>query len=524
MRKRWWILAALFTLTSAVAVWGVWCFLDKSARPGRHEETSQASGKESIWEQKREPPLTEVIAALQEKYADWRNAETRVYVLDEPLRSSLTGDQLLEVLGSRFEPDFGRRPKPLPGSACIDGLLVVRQTPAVHAEVARALAKLRHLLAPEKFPRPEESLEETAARQVETVLEQSTSFDVGETTLAKAAELISRKHWLNVRLDTPALDSIGIGADTPVSFVPQQMPLKTALRLLLRDLDLTYILRDETLYITSLDAGGWPAAQFYLVPRQLEARLGRRWIDCLADSLELPPPHDDTKSRGIYVYGDLFVTIQFEDVHDQIARLLDALELAVEQDAETTEPVDAWPPSTDFTRRTLAKLKEPTSIDAEGAEFDQVVQRLAERHDVPIVIDLPALDALAIDSDFPVELELGNVPLQQALSLLAVQRDLTVVVDRGVIEITTPEEADKRLPLRIYPARDLLTRPHLTAETLIDALMAATGREHWWQSGGPCSISELDGVLVVSATHKVHDDLEQALASLRDRSRTTGQQ
>lgn len=52
---------------------------------------------------------------------------------------------------------------------------------------------------------------------------------------------------------------------------------------------------------------------------------------------------------------------------------------------------------------------------------------------------------------------LKGISLESALKLLLSQHDLTFVVDKGVLLITTPAAVDKMVEIRVYDVSDLLT-------------------------------------------------------------------
>ena len=59
------------------------------------------------------------------------------------------------------------------------------------------------------------------------------------------------QHGIPIEIDKKALDNVGVGTDTPVTRNLKGISLRSALRLILKDLGLTYIIRDEVLLITS---------------------------------------------------------------------------------------------------------------------------------------------------------------------------------------------------------------------------------------------------------------------------------
>ena len=58
-------------------------------------------------------------------------------------------------------------------------------------------------------------------------------------------------HSIEIQIDEKALADMGIGSDTPITRNLKGITLRSALRLMLKELDLTYVIRDEVLSITT---------------------------------------------------------------------------------------------------------------------------------------------------------------------------------------------------------------------------------------------------------------------------------
>ncbi len=72
-----------------------------------------------------------------------------------------------------------------------------------------------------------------------------------ETPLQDVIDFLKDFHQIEIQIDQKSLDDVGIGTDTPITRNLKGITLRSALRLLLRDLDLTYLIRDEVLLIHS---------------------------------------------------------------------------------------------------------------------------------------------------------------------------------------------------------------------------------------------------------------------------------
>lgn len=74
-----------------------------------------------------------------------------------------------------------------------------------------------------------------------------------ETPLKDAMTFTADQHSIPIVINAKALRDAGINVDTPVTKSLKGITLRSALRLLLKDVDLTYVVRDEVLQITTPD-------------------------------------------------------------------------------------------------------------------------------------------------------------------------------------------------------------------------------------------------------------------------------
>ncbi len=88
---------------------------------------------------------------------------------------------------------------------------------------------------------------------IEAALSKPIEIDFNETPLAEAAAFVSAKTKINVRLDIRSLDEIGIDGSTPVTLSVKGITLRSALNLMLKNIDptLTFVIKDEVLLVTT---------------------------------------------------------------------------------------------------------------------------------------------------------------------------------------------------------------------------------------------------------------------------------
>lgn len=180
-----------------------------------------------------------------------------------------------------------------------------------------------------------------ANAKIIAALEQTASFKFEATPLKDVAEFLGTKHQIPIVLDRKALDVIGFGDDTPITKSLDGITLRSALRLMLKDLDLTYSVRGEVLLITTpedveanLPTYIYDVADLVL-PCHTSLVVGNdpADFDSLIDLITAtiaPNSWDEVGGPGqVMSYGvggryALIVRVP-DDVQDQIAELLDSL-------------------------------------------------------------------------------------------------------------------------------------------------------------------------------------------------------
>jgi hypothetical protein len=86
---------------------------------------------------------------------------------------------------------------------------------------------------------------------IREALQRPTKMEFTETPLQDAVDFLKDYHGIEIQLDNRALENEGIGSDTPITRHISGMSLGSALRLLLADIDATFVVRPGTLLITT---------------------------------------------------------------------------------------------------------------------------------------------------------------------------------------------------------------------------------------------------------------------------------
>jgi hypothetical protein len=90
-----------------------------------------------------------------------------------------------------------------------------------------------------------------AEEKIFAALDNPTKLEFIETPLQDVIDFLKDFHGIEIQIDHRALETVGIGSDTPITRALDGITLRSALRLMLKEMDLTYVVRDEVLLITT---------------------------------------------------------------------------------------------------------------------------------------------------------------------------------------------------------------------------------------------------------------------------------
>lgn len=192
------------------------------------------------------------------------------------------------------------------------------------------------------------------------------------------------------------------------------------------------------------------------------------------------------------------------------------------EDPSSNQPSDGLPAVVDLSdisdnereiRGALgAKLRTP--IDAVQTPLTEIVDQIRVEFDIPILIDRAALDAALISPDAEITLSLRNVSLTSALNLVLNQvPDLTYVIENEVLWITTADEAETKLSLRVYDVSGLAFPAEQVAERLVDLVEYDAWKINDTGQGEIAVFG--DNGLAITQTFHVHEEIVDFLEQLK---------
>ena len=154
-----------------------------------------------------------------------------------------------------------------------------------------------------------------------------------EMPLQEAVQNIGNTTGLPILIDGRALEEIGLSTDQPVTLTLQDVPLRSFLNLMLRELDLTYTTTDNVLQITTIEAAeqnlqnriywlegtGLPIGDFQSIIDLIQTTIVPDTWEALGGPSTMAPVTLGNGNRPAILVSTVY------PIHEQIAKLLEAL-------------------------------------------------------------------------------------------------------------------------------------------------------------------------------------------------------
>jgi hypothetical protein len=188
--------------------------------------------------------------------------------------------------------------------------------------------------------------EAVAEAKIRKVLEENTKIDFTDQPLQDVVSFLQDTHQIPIRLDTKALEDASIGLETPIDCHLRDISLRSALRLILGPKDLTYLIKDEVLWVTTPDKASnelvikvYPVSDLTMPAR---GKVGGEDFAALIDVITTtyaPSTWDEVGGPGSVQFlrkSRSLVISQTAVIHEGILELLTALREA--RDAQPEAP------------------------------------------------------------------------------------------------------------------------------------------------------------------------------------------
>lgn len=361
-------------------------------------------------------------------------------------------------------------------------------------------------------------------------LDAPVTLDFQRAPLADVAAYLRETAKINVDIDTPHLEEIGVVRDAPVSLSVRDMRLKSALAHLLPQLELAYTVRDGALVISTPEAleeelltRVYPVADLLADDPLLGDGIDIDWLIDNVTYMIDPTEWEDIGGPGSITPGPESLVVKHTlVVHTRVEAFLAALrkarKIAAKRVVHDLPITSVW--ATDGKDEVIrATLNKKVPLKFADTPLAEVADYLRQATGVNVLIDVRALEDVGIGEDSPITQDIQGNTLAAGLSLLLREMDLAWAIRDEALIITTPEEAESDLAVRIYPVPDLvqmleadlleLDEEYSDYDTLIDIITCMVRPTSWEEVGGPSSVEAVGfGCLAISQTIDVFEEID----------------
>ncbi|HEY5312583.1 MAG TPA: DUF4974 domain-containing protein, partial [Pirellulales bacterium] len=372
------------------------------------------------------------------------------------------------------------------------------------------------------------------------VLDEAAELQFDKTPLGEVIEKIKARYHVSVQVRGKALEEAGVTLDLPVTFKLKGATLRQALDLMLGQLELTWLIRNDGLIVTTVSESEtltepviYPVEDLLFPPAELRVP-GRKYAPDYASLSELitstvNPTTWEVSGDPIHRFPGAIVVPQTARIQERIADMF--AELRAVRDAQfAPTPNQPAAPLKSSTQRlsdaVYAALGKPVQLDLLNVNLAELAEQISSQCKILAVVDSRSLEEAGIKPDkIRFTRKLRNIRLSKALKLLLDDLKLAAAVHDGMLLITSESESERLLETRVYPIRSLGSRTAVTPhrrlkqeyETLCELSTVFVDPRSWVEAGGNGMIRQLAsaGALVVSQSTRAHLKLEQSLEALR---------
>lgn len=166
--------------------------------------------------------------------------------------------------------------------------------------------------------------------RVKQAFEAAVEFEFYETPLDEVIELIAERSDFSFTFDETALDELGLDLSEPITKSVKGIALRTAMELILRPIELTYVIRDGVVVITTEEkAQQLLITKHYPVRDLLHADFPAKSMDQLIRVVTTTIAPESWEETGgpatICSYQGILIARQTDRAHDELAQLIEEL-------------------------------------------------------------------------------------------------------------------------------------------------------------------------------------------------------
>ena len=169
--------------------------------------------------------------------------------------------------------------------------------------------------------------------------------------------------------------------------------------------------------------------------------------------------------------------------------------------------------------RIYAALDTIVDVNFQEAPLRDVIDALASKAQIPIILDEKALTESGIGTDTPVSIEAKQISFKAALKIFLGNLDLMFLVRDEVLQITTPDFAWRRQSTCLFNIAEIADSPE-KIEQLTKILERKLSRPDSKRSS---SLASFGNVLILVGNYYDQDEVAEFLAALHKAQATVAE-
>ncbi|WP_147274383.1 hypothetical protein [Bremerella cremea] len=419
---------------------------------------------------------------------------------------------------------------------------------------------------------PEAELAKQQLAEIDNLIERiwttKVSLSVSDVPLEEVMLQIAKQLGCELRIDDRSLEDLGLTREIPISIDVKNLAVGSVLELVLGQVDITYLVEPNRLVVLSVgesDDRKYFLTRFYPVDQWLgdgKCKLNLEKVRAIVLMIEAYTWEEMGGPGSCEIYGDGLLITQPATFHDRIRRLFSAMMKAksLPNDSYQVASIPTHPlgEQADKLRRKIER--QLISAKWRDVPLGEVAKLLEEQLDLKVIIDQRGLEDIRLDESTPVNGTWNEASVATLLNDMTRNLDLGWRIKGDYLEITSFEELEASLEVRVYPVRDLApsvsllegadkletyiggtfcgvgvpNRPSVPRELelptpkqrLIEMIEWQIVPDAWEELGGvgallPCEASD---TLVVSQVGWVNTTLESLLQDLRQTKRIAAEE
>jgi len=359
-------------------------------------------------------------------------------------------------------------------------------------------------------------------KRIAAALERTIRLDFDDTPLNDACRILGERFAIPVEIDNKALEDVGIGVDVPVTIHAGDVTLEAGLRLMLRDLELTFHVRADVLLITTPDSGCGPTTVVFPVNDLVgpgDGDEGHRFIE-LVTTVVYPTAWDFTGGPCTAELLDnrfLFVSAD-DDILPEVEAFFQELRQALSAGSSCLDFIGVSP----ATRRIESALQQTVSLEFEEARLSDIVQWVRNKWSINVELDGHHIDDPAVQIDTPITCGIQDAALEDGLRKMLAPRGTDVIVRDDVLWFVHPADRTWERTRRFYNVRAIVDPDFglLDQLALMEVIQRAIGshvRDNTYAFWDDAIIYR--GVLIVSETRDNQKAVARIVAHLTSHSK-----